>query len=384
MTKFRVRMAMRFLPTLAVLLACAAPAQAGRSVPRAFYGMNWDREIAAAPADIQDAAYPRMAASGVETLRTAFSWARAQPVEGGAFDHSATDAVVARAVARRMRVLPIVIQAPAWARQQSAFSFSPPRRASEYAAYLRALVDRYGPNGSFWAENPGLRRAPIREWQIWNEPHLPYQWSIGRDQDWARGYVRVLKAADRALGDADPKALVVLAGLTNSSPGHLRELYQAGAGGHFDVAAIHPYTRRPKDTVRLARRFRTVMRKHGNGRKPLWATELGLPASKGRTDSDSWLQTTDKGMATWLRKTHALFARAHLRRAVGVTRLYWYTWASDYRGDIFDFSGLHRYRSGGEPNARPAWRAYRASARKHQGCRKGPDGRCRVSSTDSG
>ena len=366
---------MRLLPIIALLLAAAAPAQAARSVPRAFYGMNWDRELAFAPDEVQDAAFRRMATTGVETVRLSFRWSDAQPSEGAPFDHARTDAVVARAVRRRSQVLPVVIHAPPWAREQAGVDFSPPKRAADYAAYVKSLVERYGPGGTFWAENPGLRRAPIRAWQIWNEPHLPYQWSIPDDR-WAPSYVRLLKAAHRAVNKVDRRALVVLAGLTNSSPMFLRELYEAGARRHFDVAAIHPYTRKPKNTVRLAARFRKVMRRRGDGDKQLWATEIGLPASQGRAGSDSPLQTTDKGMARWLRKTYALFAKARRRPKVGVTRLYWYTWASDYRGEIFEFSGLHRFRPGGKPKARPAWRAYRASAREHQGCRKAPSGRC--------
>ena len=48
-----------------------------------------------------------------------------------------------------------------------------PRRGP-YAAYARALVQRYGPDGSFWTGQH--RRQPIRQWQIWNEPNLMFFW----------------------------------------------------------------------------------------------------------------------------------------------------------------------------------------------------------------
>jgi hypothetical protein len=241
-------------------------------------------------------------------------------------------------------------------------TFAPPREPSEYAAYLTALVGRYGPGGTFWNERPELPRLPIRAWQIWNEPHLPFQWTVGPDVDWARGYARLLSAAYRAAKDADAGALVVLAGLTNASPQYLRDLYRAGVRGDFDVGAIHPYTSKPRNVLDLARRFRRVMRKHGDGQNRLWATELGLPAAKGRADSDSPLQTTDSGMARFLTKSFGLLRRTARDRAAGVTRAYWYTWASSYSGEIFDYSGLFRYRPGGQAASRPAWRAYRRVA----------------------
>ena len=342
-------------------LALAAPAGADAAAPAGFYGTNWDRNITEAPDFVQDDAFRRMRNNGVETVRASFRWDLAQPAEGAEFDHSVTDALVARASRRGLRLLPIVIVAPGWARVSDA-TFAPPRRPREYAAYLTALVDRYGPKGMFWNERPELPRLPIRAWQIWNEPHLPFQWTVGPEVDWASGYARLLRAAHRAVKDADPGALVVLAGLTNYSPRYLRDLYQAGVGGDFDVAAIHPFTRKPRNVLELARRFRGVMRGHGDGQSRLWATELGLPAAKGRTNSKSPLQTTDRGMARFLTRTFGLLRRTARDRDAGVTRAYWYTWASSYSGEIFDYSGLFRYRRGGQPAARPALRAYRRVA----------------------
>ncbi len=213
-------MLVRLLTATLAALALAAPAHA--AAPRNFYGTNWDREIATAPDGVQDEAFQRMRTTGVETVRTSFRWDLAQPTEGGAFDHSITDAVVARASQRRLRVLPIVIVAPRWARIGDD-TFAPPRDRSEYAAYLTALVGRYGPTGTFWSENPELPRLPIRAWQIWNEPHLPFQWSVGPGVDWAKGYARLLRGASRAIDDADAGAQVVLAGLSNDSPLYLTE-----------------------------------------------------------------------------------------------------------------------------------------------------------------
>ena len=89
---------------------------------------------------------------------------------------------------------------------------------------------------------------PIRDWQIWNEPNLTRYWS---PQPFAKRYVRLLKASRRALRAAGP-------GLADD-PGRAaeRELdraaegLQAGGRGAFDAVALHPYTGRPRNVIRL-------------------------------------------------------------------------------------------------------------------------------------
>ena len=56
----------------------------------------------------------------------------------------------------------------------------PLRRATptDFARFLRALVARYGPNGSLWAEHPEVAAQPVRDWQIWNEPNLTRYWNV--------------------------------------------------------------------------------------------------------------------------------------------------------------------------------------------------------------
>jgi len=51
--------------------------------------------------------------------------------------------------------------------------FYPPADSNAIGAYGAQLAARYGTNGSFWSQHPGIDRHPIRAWQIWNEPNLP-------------------------------------------------------------------------------------------------------------------------------------------------------------------------------------------------------------------
>jgi hypothetical protein len=363
------------LAALLVLALAPAPADAKRSVPEQFMGMNWDGDIADAPEATQRRQFPRMAAAGVESLRVGFHWAFAQPAENGPIDLARTDALMRMASEHRIRVQPIVILAPEWARMTRE-PLSPPKDPQLIVPYTQALIARYGSKGSFWTENPTLPRLPITTWQYWNEPHLPYQWTLPPGPKWQPTYVDHLRVFYATVKEADPGAKVVLGAITNESWKYLEQLYKAGAGRFFDIATFHPYTAKEGGVVRIAQRFRAVMKRHNQARKPVWITEVGLPASRGRHPSDNRLQTTDKGMAKFLTATYADVAANRRKRSVRVTRVYWYTWASEYRGDLFRFTGLSRYRTGGEEQRKPAYGAYVRIARKLQGCTKTTAGRC--------
>ena len=366
------------LAALLVVLALA-PADgdaAKRKVPRNFVGVVWDGPIRSATEGLQARQFPRMAAAGTETMRVAFHWAEAQPTEDGPIDLSDTDRIVGLAAARRIQVAPHVILAPRWARAQD-YDLSPPLEPEMFRPYVQSVVERYGPNGSFWAENPDLPRLPIRHWQFWNEPHLWFMWAIPDWAEWSTSYLDHLRVFYDTVKAADPRAQVVLAGLSNRSWRYLAKLYRAGAKPYFDVAAVHPYTRSPDGVVEIVRRFRKVMRQNGDRRLPLWVTELGLPASRGKASSKSNLQTSDRGMAKFLSGSYGALAKRLRRPGLRTTRVYWYTWASEYTGPIFRYAGLFRYRGSGSPSARPAYRAFRRTARALEGCAKTPNGVCR-------
>jgi hypothetical protein len=349
----------RLLTTALAMLALAVPAAEARNVPRGFYGVSYDGEVRDAPAGVQAEAWARMSANRVESARTVFSWASVQPTEDGAFDFTSSDRVVEHAARNGIQLLPIVTETPLWARARVGHWY--PRDTADFAAYMRALVARYGPDGSFWAERADVPRRPVRHWQIFNEP--------GR----SKRYGPLLRVAHREVDRADRGAKIVLAGLTGTDHGTPWDIlrYQYRKGGirrWFDVAALHLYTGEPENVVAGARLFRRVMKRHGDRRKPLWLTEFGITASRGRTTApraQRTLRTTDRGMAEFLRQAYRRLARND--RRLGLRRAYWYTWASSYeRGaGIFRFAGLNEF-ADGDFDPKPALRAYRRSARRDQ------------------
>lgn len=377
----RMQRLLILLAATAAMLAAASPAEAAkRTVPRGFYGVMWDRAATLAPLAEQEQQWSLMARSGVEGVRTVFNWALAQP-QPGVTDFAYTDRLVSLAALHNIELLPVVRTTPTWAALDPFQRGSPPKNVSDFAAYLQALVARYGPTGSFWVAHPELPRRPLRKWQIWNEPHLKLWWNTeGRSTTaWAPEYARLLKASKAAIEALDPGATIVLAALADYAWDHLARLNRFKIGRHYDVAALNLFTARPKLVMKGVLFFRRAMRRGGAGRKPVWLTEATWPAGKGRVSrpTAAWQRawyTTDAGMAQRLRGIYATAATNKRRLRIG--RVYWYTWASAYAdNDLFDYGGLIRY-SGGVYEERPALASYAASARRHQGCTKTSAGVC--------
>jgi polysaccharide biosynthesis protein PslG len=364
---------------LLVLLAAPTPALAGRSVPQGFFGMNWDQEVSYRTSfSTRVEQWGKIAAAGAESIRTPFLWSKAQPKKDGSISFTGTDGLVTLAAEHGLELIPVVTQAPKWARQYPNKPFSPPSNDAAYARYAKKLVEHYGAKGSFWKKHPELPKVPVRSVQVWNEPSEYYQWSIPGGQDWAPGYGKLLRKSYKAIKDADPHVRVVLAGLPNTSPQYLDHLYKKGnVKGYFDIAAVHPYTAHKHGVLTLTRQFRAVMDQHGDKGKQLSVTELGLPASKGKTPDHSQLQTTDDGMAKFV--TEAYTDLMDNRKNLKLNHVFFYTWASVYKGWIFKWTGLFAYSRDHRQDVfqeKPAYQAYVDAASSAEGCTKTTTGMC--------
>jgi len=365
---------------LALALAAPGAGAAPRRVPQGFVGMNFDPLLLERDGR-PTAEVPRMAAGGVESVRMAVYWWRLQPfataadvppalrarfrdVAGVPTDFGWLDSIVAALAVRRIALLPTVLGAPGWARTASSRYINVPRDPADYAALMGGLVDRYGPDGSFWAEHPDVPRMPIRAWQVWNEPDNRFYWEA---RPFAASYVALLRAAREAIRAADPGATVVLASLTNRSWDALRALYAAGARGLFDRVALNAFTRDPADVLRVVALGRDVMRRAGDGALPIALTEVSWPSSAGRTTVPFFAAVTPRGQALRVRQALRLVAGGASR--LGITGLYWYTWASSDvgRAYAFQYAGLRRALRGRIID-KPALAAFRRTALALEGC----------------
>jgi hypothetical protein len=364
------------LALIASLLAVPAAADAAkRKVPAKFFGTMWDKEIQDAPAPTQADQWEAMALNGVETTRVIFSWNLAQEQQGQT-SYAYTDPMVENAARHGIEPLPVVTYAPPWARVQPGELGSAPSNYQAYADYLKLLIARYGPDGQFWKDHPDVPYKPVRVWQIWNEPGVQYQWSP--QDNWPQKYGELLKLAYATVKQADPGAKVVLAGLANASWEELDAVYdQGGARGSFDVIAVHYYARITSQFLEVSKRLRASADKHGDKKVPIWWTEAGASASKGKIDSpgNEHFQTTDEGLAKQVTSTYKLFYK--YRNKLKIQRVYWYTWASSYStsAGAFDFSGMNVF-DGQSVTPKPSLASYKKSARIYEGCKKDERARC--------
>lgn len=400
-TSLRTMPKLRILiPTLAAallgVLVLASPGLAAkhrsphakRSVPRNFFGTQFgEGALYNAPTRLQDPQVALMARSGVETMRAVFTWARAEP-SPGAYNWATTDNIVTLAARHHLTLLPTVMFAPRWASAAPTnpnwANWPPTRDPRPYTDFLVKLVQRYGPKGSFWTAHRGLRRYPIRAWQIWNEPGFRYFFG---DPAYRRSYPRLLRASYTAIKRADRHAQVVMAGLANSSSVRswldLNAFYRAGVRGHYDVLALHPYARSVGNMEKIIAANRRVLRARHDARKPIWLTEVTWTASKGKVHGRNrlGLEVTTRQQQRNLPAAYRALARH--RRTYNVYRVYWWSWATTYKAisvngsaPSFEFSGLTRA-TGSSFRPMRLLSVYRGVARQLEACSKTSTASCR-------
>jgi hypothetical protein len=218
------------------------------------------------------------------------------------------------------------------------FAFQP-RNNADMARWAILLVDRYGPNGTLWQENPGVTPRPITAWQIWNEPHLPQYWYRRPN---ARQYRSMLKTVGAAIKSRDPKAEIVTAGISDSflrgavrlAP-YLKALYKGGGSSAFNTVAINSYAVTPTYVAKLVNRTRKLMNRIGGRSDKIWITEIG------------WCDTGVKHrfcVGTKRQKkytTDSLSMIKKKRRAWKLRGFVWYSWRDGRPYTSQDFWGNH-------------------------------------------
>jgi len=337
-------------------------------VPGGFVGVNVDGPLADGQPSLPPA-MSTMVGAGVESVRVAFNWASAQPTEDGPYDFSQTDMIVGDAARVGLTVLPVVIYTPGWdARPNPPGTIAIPQDDAPYAAYLTALVTRYGPNGTYWADNPTLPKRPIREWQIWNEPNFTFYWPT---RPFAPSYVALVKAAHTAIKRADPGAQVVLAGMPNDAWDYLQKIYNVPhAAQYFDVVAVHPYTVIPSNVILFLQKMRAVMQRNGDARKPIVITEMGWNSSVGHKPSDDFCcQSTAARQAAKVKAVLPLLAQN--RAALKLQAFYYYTWASHGTngGPSDNWAGIFQI-SGSTLVAKPVYAQFKAGVLALERCKR--------------
>ncbi len=237
------------------------------------------------------------------TKQLGFGWIKVQVPYGnfypapGWFDFSMMDRVVNAAAGQGLRVLFSIVKAPKWSRPPGDTDEGPPADPSTYAAFVRAVADRYKGKGMAY--------------EIWNEQNLYYEWGgRGRKLSAAR-YMELLKAAYAAIKSVDPDAIVVSGAPTPTGTDDgdiaindqrfLQQMYDNGLKDFSDAIGAHPSgfncpadadwrtvtnptakfrgpfdNRHPSWCFRATiEGYRNIMVNNGDGGKRVWATEFG-------------------------------------------------------------------------------------------------------------
>jgi hypothetical protein len=293
---------------LAGLLAlCAVLALALAGAPRARAAEAGVGMSSPSPTQIAD-----VKALGAHWVRVFATWPDLEPQRGVyAPNWVASYEQMFRALPAGTKVIIDVVDTPRW-ETGSSDEHTPPANPNDYAAFLAGLAQR-------WA-------GRVTAYEIWNEEDSPSWWSGGPNP---AAYAQLLKATYPAVKAADPKAAVVLGGLTGNDFAFLEGVYQAGGKGSFDAVGVHtdtacnvlsPYRflRSPdhrliEDSFLAYREVHATMLANGDN-SPIWMTEASwrttsATCSEGAFAGQKPQGVSDAAQATYLSQAYHCLAQ---------------------------------------------------------------------------
>jgi hypothetical protein len=342
-------------------LAAALPAGGGdRTAPRApevFYGVLPQSER-------PQAEFHTMKRGGVDSVRFPISWDAVERAEG-VYDFSSVDRYVEPIARARMEIFPAIMATPTFYGVNCApgdcFRSLPSQTARQKAAwkeFLRRIVGRYGPRGSFWTQHPGVPKRPIRVYQIWNEENFIF-FTEPRSP---KLYAELVRVSRQAIKSRDRGARIILGGLfghPRRSQGlqaatFLNRLYRIrGIEAHFAGVALHPYSRDASELGPDIRAIRRVMRRHGDARAGLYLTEIGWGSAR-----DTAFEKGPRGQVRELTQAFNIVRR--MQRSARIRRVFWFSWEDHPTSCNFcDSTGLW---TANAASPKPSWFRYRAFA----------------------
>jgi hypothetical protein len=353
-----------------LILACGATADG----PTSERGVPEELLVGVVPqAALEPGETDRMRRGGIESVRFWLSWAAVEE-RRDEYIWAQPDSVMREIASGDLEALPFLFGTPEWAAARDGrrcagpdcIPFAPASIETRhaFARFAAAAVRRYGPDGTFWEENPDLPKRPIRVWQIWNEPNL--QIFFEPDVD-ASDYADILRRTASAIRSEDGDAEIVSAGLVGKrsskgieAPGeYLDEFYAVpDIGDSFDGIAVHPYDPKIGGTLDRVEAVLEAARRAEDEEVGLWVTEIGWASAGPRSQI---LVKTPREQARLLRRTYKRFF-AH-KQAWDLRGVYWYAWRDTPRRDAVcrwcPASGLRKI--GGQE--KPAFRALRRVSR---------------------
>lgn len=269
--------------------------------------------------------------AGFDWVKQTFAW-RDIEVEKGKYDWSRADTVVKLATDVFTRSLIIRLdREPWWDRANypldTGIAGGPPAHIENFHAFCGVIAARY--------------KGRVAAYQVWNEPNLAREWG-GQVPDPA-AYVALLKGCYVAIKAADPRALVISAGLSPTGNGppqampdgeFLDKMYLAGAAPYFDLLGLHaPGFKAAPETApdvvaadkalggqrffafRHVEDMRALMLKHGDADKQIAVLEFGWTTDPVNA-TYSWFAIDEDTKASYMVRAYQ-WARAHWSPWIG-------------------------------------------------------------------
>jgi hypothetical protein len=281
-----------------------------------FFGMSTGAEITTLPDQAFDREMNLMKHIGVHWIRAVFSWSLVQPQDASPANEEwpYLDRLVNYASALGMQIDAIVDNPPVWAEQSVPHipcTHQPNFDLTAYANFAAEVAARYP-------------TSIVNAIELQNAPNLPLTWHTPD----ACGYTQLMKQSYPAIKAVNPSVLVLTGGLgaqnairkgQQSIAGDIffGQMYDQGAQGYFDVLSYHPYSYpcTPSESCPKVRPWakiptvRQLMVDHGDGNKPIWATEFGAPTN-GKLDDGHVTEAQQSsimvdGMNSWVQLPYA-------------------------------------------------------------------------------
>jgi hypothetical protein len=285
---------------------------------------------------LEPAEFTRAQQANIGVIRAPVIWQFAEP-SPGSYDLAQLDYYVGQAAQNGMAVLPFIYTSPAWAVQgcsglecQNVPPLDTPASRDAFQNFLRLLVSRYGPGGTYFQENPGIPEVPITQWQCWNEPSSPYYF---QNPDPAR-YADLVSLCHQAITSVDPNARVILAGLfgnpKESKGGNKNVIWKfldrfydvPGISASFDAVSVHPYSAKTGQLKKVMNKTLGVINGAGDAGVPIYVTEIG--AGSGKPKGNRPLLKGKSGQARLLKQQYNFLINNGAKYGIG--NITWYAW----------------------------------------------------------
>lgn len=302
---------------------------------------------------------------GFRWVKQVFAWADIEGAKKGHYNWVQADQVVQMTEEAGLKLIARLDRPPGWT--GAGAPNGPPQRYEDFGDFCYAMASRY--------------KGRIQAYQIWNEPNLAREW--GGQPPNPQEYTRLLSIAYARIKEADPRALVISAGLTPTGTlsdqvmpdtTYLEQMYQAGFQRYCDMVGAHaagykappevsPEEAAAKDGPYGGERFfcfrrvedlRAIMERYGDGGRRMAILEFGWTSDPIHPEY-AWHAVTEEQKADYVVRAYR-YAAEHWRPWIAVMSLI-YIADSDWTQEREEYWWAITYPGYPEAKTRPAYEA---------------------------